>query len=384
MALAKITFVKNGNGLGRTRAGQDHISGLIFYNDVKPASWDASDIQEIFSLGAAEELGLTAATHAIEHYHISQFFALNPNGHLWVGIFDVPVGSYDFTEIATLQTKSVDTIRQVGVYADKVFAPGDVSVIQAVAAGLDPQGPLSVVYAADISGVADLSALTDIHSGTSNKVSVDIGQGGDGLAADLFNSLTQSIGTVGAIIAAIANAAVHEDISWVEKFDVAAANLAIPSFGNGDLFTDKTPAELDAIDNKGYIFPVKYADQVGTYLSSAKTGANNDFDSIQKNRAIDKAIRLIRYYLTPKLNSPVYLNEDGTLTEDSVRVFESVAGRGVQDMLRSNELSAGKVVIDPTQDIASTDTLSVTVQLVPVGTARSIEVIIGFTPNISI
>ena len=56
-----ITFVKKQGGLGRPLAGEDHISGLLFYSDATlPTGFSASDrIKKIFSVAEAENLGIT-------------------------------------------------------------------------------------------------------------------------------------------------------------------------------------------------------------------------------------------------------------------------------------------------------------------------------------
>jgi len=64
MANNDVTFVKKQGGLGRPLAGEDHISGLLFYSDATlPTGFDASNrIKKIFSVVEAEDLGITNAS----------------------------------------------------------------------------------------------------------------------------------------------------------------------------------------------------------------------------------------------------------------------------------------------------------------------------------
>ena len=74
-------------------------------------------------------------------------------------------------------------------------------------------------------------------------------------------------------------------------------------------FEALSPTQVDEIDNKGYIFPVKYtgADN-GTYFSFDHTCSNGDFRTIARNRTIDKSRRAIRSALLPYVNSPISIN----------------------------------------------------------------------------
>ena len=117
----------------------------------------------------------------------------------------------------------------------------------------------------------------------------------------------------------------------------------------------------------------------GTYNSDSFTAitATSDFATIENNRTIDKAVRNIRTNVLPNLNAPLFVNDDGTLTEDTISLFKNDAQRALVDMV-DGELSAQSVSIDPTQNVLSTSKLVIKVVLVPVGVARQIEINIGF------
>ena len=55
-----VVFIKKQGGLGRPLAGEDHISGLLFYSASLPSGFGASDrIKKIFSVSEAVDLGIT-------------------------------------------------------------------------------------------------------------------------------------------------------------------------------------------------------------------------------------------------------------------------------------------------------------------------------------
>jgi len=76
------------------------------------------------------------------------------------------------------------------------------------------------------------------------------------------------------------------------------------------------------------------------------------------------------------------LNADGTLRNSTIAFLESQAVVITDDMVRNSEASAIGVTIDPTQNVLSTNNLNVTINIVPVGVARNITVIIGFKTSL--
>jgi hypothetical protein len=91
-----------------------------------------------------------------------------------------------------------------------------------------------------------------------------------------------------------------------------------------------------------------------------------------------KAERSLRTFLLPYMSSPLKVNSDGTLSEDSVNFFITECKRALEVMERDEEISAFSVIIDPTQNVISTSKLEITVKIVPIATADEIEVTIGF------
>lgn len=79
----------------------------------------------------------------------------------------------------------------------------------------------------------------------------------------------------------------------------------------------------------------------------------------------------------------MYVNEDGTLTEDTIASFKNDAERALETMERDGEVSAFGITINPAQNVLSTSRLSITIKVVPVGVARNIVVNVGFAVRIT-
>jgi hypothetical protein len=328
--------------------------------------------------------GGVGSKQAVWHYHIAEYFRIQPQGVLYVGLYAVP-GSYTFTEITTVQNFANGTIRQFGVYKDgAAFSVADLTAIQAeISVNCDAKHkPLSGLYAADMSAVSDLSTLTDLGLLNNPKVSAVIGQDGAGLGALLYLTYGKSITTLGATLGAVSLAKVSEDIAWISKFNISnGTECDTAAFANGQLFTALSDNLVSTLHSYRYIFLRKFVGIAGSYFNDSFTAvaASSDYAFIENNRVIDKAIRGVYASLLPELNGPLLLNSDGTLADTTVLHLESEGATNLDQMVRDGELSAHDVVIDTTQNVQSTGKLVVAVKLVQVAVARSIQVNIGFT-----
>lgn len=390
MALNKVEFVRGTAGLGRGLPGQDHISGIVTYiaDANLPAGFGTSDrIKEVFSITEAEALGIVEGdvNSGPLWYHVKEYFREQPQGHLYIGIFDTT--AIDYTVIKLVQTFADGTIRQIGVYDQTALATASVTALHNAAIELDNEDqPLSVIYAADISGTADLSTLPDLRALLAHKVSVIIGEDGAAAGAALAVAESKSITALGTTLGATSRASVHESIAWIEKFNLTdGVELNVPAFANGQLYKDIAPASVSAIKDKGYMFLKKETGNVGTYFedNDTCTSTASDLGKMNLVRVQDKAIRVTRTFMLPNLNAPLFVNDDGTLAEDTIAKFQNDTDRGVNQMLTDGELSGKKVIINPAQNILTSSTLEISLELQPVGVARKIKINVGFVLTIT-
>jgi len=337
----------------------------------------------------AQFTGGVASLQAVWHYHIAEYFRIQPQGNLFVGFFAVP-GSYTFSEIITLQNYANGAIRQVGIYKDgAAFSAADITAIHNVCNTLVSQHKeLIALYAADMAAVTDISTIADLSVLNANLCSAIISQDGAALGAQLFAAYGKSITTLGAALGAVALAKVSESIAWVQKFNISnGTECDTLAFANGKLFSDASVTDnlLSALQDKRYIFLRKFVGYAGSFFNenSSAIATTSDYAYISDNRTIQKATRGVYVSLVPVLNSPITLNADGTLADTVITYLETEAERNLAQMVRDGELSAEQVVVNPTQNILQTGLLVITVNLVPIGTARNIQVNIGFNVSIS-
>ena len=381
----------NGN-IPRSLAGEDHISGLLFYSSKLPSGFAETDrIKAISSIETAEKLGITSDADAdwdirVLHYQLRSIFNRNPAISLYVGIYK-PNGTPTFSEIKTMQNYTGGKLRQIGVW-DGATALNATNLIalQAIRTTLEAQDkPLSIGYAPKIAAVSGLP--TNLAGANKNGVSVIIGQDGAGTAADLHKDASNataksSVTAIGEWLGIVSAAAVHESIAWVEKFPTG---IALPAFGDGTLLRDLDTAVVESLDAARYIFFVEYSGLAGAYFNDSHTmdDATSDYAYIESVRTMDKACRNVRTYVLPKLGRPMKVDAStGKLEAYVVEDLQLTAGKALEDMEKAGELSGYVVEIDPDQNILSTSCVEMVIKQVGVGVMRKLNIKIGYTTSV--
>ena len=381
----------NGN-IPRSLAGEDHISGLLFYSSKLPSGFAETDrIKAISSIETAEKLGITSDADAdwdirVLYYQLRSIFNRNPAISLYVGIYK-PNGTPTFSEIKTMQNYTGGKLRQIGVWdGATALDAANLIALQAIRTTLEAQDkPLSIGYAPKIAAVSGLP--TDLAGANKSGVSVIIGQDGAGTAADLYKdakntTAKSSVTAIGEWLGIVSAAAVHESIAWVEKFPTG---IALPAFGDGTLLRDLDTAVIESLDAARYIFFVEYSGLAGAYFNDSHTmdDATSDYAYIESVRTMDKACRNVRTYVLPKLGRPMKVDAStGKLEAYVVEDLQLTAGKALEDMEKAGELSGYVVEIDPDQNILSTSCVEMVIKQVGVGVMRKLNIKIGYTTGV--
>jgi hypothetical protein len=438
MALGNV-FIKDvdGNIPYNSPSGNEKVSGLLFDVSLQPglftggyglnnkARLDINDVVYITSFrSAVKDFGITGRVdaaqeeedslnflHGIPAYHIREFFRMSAgadgNGRLYVMFADCSSG-WDALEI--LQRAAGGTISQLGVWTEQPlwklngntgnYNLNLVGGLNDKAAALAAQNqPLSVVLCANPSNTGagtaegrqvDLNRIPSCICGAS-RVSVIFGQAADVKvnAMQKRNRNNTPVGFLGAVMGAIARANVHESVAWVRQFNLFSDEFQGIELGFGDInetpeeefvslnrYESLSPVLLDDLDDKGYIFPVKYAGREnGIYISKDRTCSDGDYRTIARNRTINKSRRAVREALLPYVNSPLMVNPaTGFLAPSKITAFKTLIGDILAKMQAAGEVSGYAVNIDQNQNVLTDDTLRISYVIVPVGVATRIYV----------
>lgn len=418
-------------------SGQEKVTGLLFDVSLQPELFTAgygknnesklklNDVLYVTNLKSAiKEFGIIERVetseddeanvnflHGIPAYHIREFFRMSGNvdgsGKLYVMFADC---SSSWDAIDVMQRVAGGTINQLGVWteqplwklngAEEKYNLNIVKTLNGKAVAMaDQHQPLSVILSANPSNTGSSTSegkqinLNKIPTAIceSSRISVIFGQARSSkvLTMQKRNVNNTPVGFLGAMLGALARANVQESVAWVKMFNLFDDDFQDIELGFGDInlttkeefvslnmYESLSPVLLDDLDEKGYIFPMKYAGREnGIYISKDQTCSVGDYRTIARNRTINKSRRAVRAALLPYVNSPLMVNPaTGFLAPSKITAFKTLIGDILAKMQAAQEISGYAVNIDPNQNVLIDDTLRISYVIVPVGVATKIYV----------
>lgn len=396
-------------GYGKNNEGNLALNDVAYVTSRKSASQDFGIIERV-SATEDEESNLNFF-HGIPYYHISEFFRcsgnIDGNGKLYVMFADC---SQNWDAIDIMQRVSGGTINQLGIYteqplwrqngAEEKYTLNLVKSVNDKAVAMAEQHqPLSVILAANCSNTGADTAegkkidLNKIPTALceSSRTSVIFGQSRSTLVSTMqkTNKNNTPVGFLGSMLGCLAKANVQESVAWVKQFNLFDDNFQNIELGFGDInqadgeefislnaYESLSPTLLDDLDDKGYIFLIKYAGREnGIYISKDQTCSDGDFRTIARNRTINKSRRAVRSALLPYVNSPLMVNPTtGFLAPSKITAFKTLIGDILKKMQSDQEISGYAVNIDANQNVLVDDMLRISYVIVPVGVAVKIYV----------
>lgn len=418
-------------------SGQEKVTGLLFDVSLQPDLFSAgygknnesklklNDVLYITNLKSAiKDFGIIERVETVEDdennvnflygipaYHIREFFRMSGNvdgnGKLYVMFADC---STSWDAIDVLQRVAGGSINQLGVWteqplwklngAEEKYNLNIVKTLNGKAVAMaDQHQPLSVILSANPSNTGSATSegkqinLNKIPTAIceSSRISVIFGQTRSSkvLTMQKRNVNNTPVGFIGAMLGAIARANVQESVAWVKMFNMFDDDFQDIELGFGDInltaeeefvslnmYESLSPVLLDDLDEKGYIFPMKYAGREnGIYISKDQTCSVGDYRTIARNRTINKSRRAVRAALLPYVNSPLMVNPaTGFLAPSKISAFKTLIGDILAKMQAAQEISGYAVNIDANQNVLIDDTLRISYVIVPVGVATKIYV----------
>lgn len=396
-------------GYGKNNETKLKLGDVAYVTSLKSAITDFGIIERVET--TEDDENNVNFLHGIPAYHIREFFRMSGNvdgsGRLYVMFADC---SSSWDAIDAMQRVAGGMINQLGVWteqpqwllngAEQKYNLNIIPTLNGKAEALSNQHqPLSIVLSANPSNTGGDSAdnkkidLNKIPSAIceSRRVSVIFGQARNAIVSmmQMRNVNNTPVGFLGAMMGAIARAGVQESVAWVKTFNLFDVNFQDIELGFGDINLDAddefvslnmyeslSPVLLDDLDEKGYIFPMKYAGREnGVYISKDQTCSKGDYRTIARNRTINKSRRSVRAALLPYVNSPLLVNPaTGFLAPAKISAFKTLIGDILAKMQAAQEISGYAVNIDPNQNVLIDDTLRISFVLVPVGVATKIYV----------
>lgn len=396
-------------GYGKNNESKLKPGDVVYITNLKSAIKDFGIIERVET--TEEDESNVNFLHGIPAYHIREFFRMSGNvdgnGRLYVMFADCAA---DWEAIDTMQRVAGGMINQLGVWteqplwklngAEEKYNLNIVKTLNGKAEAMAEQHqPLSLILSANPSNTGSDTAdgkKIDINKiptaiCESSRISVIFGQARSTVVnlMQRRNVNNTPVGFLGAMMGALARANVQESVAWVKQFNLFDDDFQDIELGFGDISLDAeeeflslnmyeslSSVLLDDLDEKGYIFPMKYSGREnGIYISKDQTCSVGDYRTIARNRTINKSRRSVRAALLPYVNSPLLVNPaTGFLAPAKISAFKTLIGDILAKMQAAQEISGYAVNINPNQNVLIDDTLRISYVIVPVGVATKIYV----------
>jgi hypothetical protein len=399
MGLPKVNIIIRNGGLGLTAGTDDQVCGLIIQSPVAPAGLALATPVQIFSVTDAVALGITAAydsTNSTNVYkQISDFYATAGQGkELWIMILvnttlmttllDITqtTMAYALINAANGRIKMLGVSRKPAVsytptYTGQLDADVTNAMVKAQALG-DGFAALYKPFRVLIDGrdfQGTLASLADLRTFTYNRVSVVLG-------ADTVSTKESMVGRA---LGKFAAGPVQRNIGRVKDGDIGISS----AFFNGTtLLTDIkdiAPASLDNVNDYGYIFPRKIIGLSGYFFNDDPTAslATDDFHQVSRGRIIDKATVIAYTTFVTELSDDLDVDSSGKIAPATAKYYQGKIETALRNAFFGGsygpEVSSIKVVVDPNQNIITTNKVAVTVYIQPKAYSKTIEVSLGLT-----
>jgi hypothetical protein len=379
-------------GLGAKSPSEDNVAGIVF-GGVVPDTGTYTTLStsvELLQAKDADALGLTtaydAAKKVLVRYHIDEYFRLNPNGKLWIMVV---AQATTLTQMCTLANAFVkkliddsnNAVRDIGVvrnpatgYVATLTNGLDGDVITSVSAAqllVDDYLTRNIyidgiwIEGREVNGT--ISAIKDLRTLSSANVRVVIAQDSEVAALDALFAKTAAVGSA---LGMNGIRRVEEDlgsINVIDNPDKSVENYPLnngvvwekPSISSGTLVKNLSAAEVQVLQDKGYIFADSWPSYPGVYFNkgNACTEADNDFAFISRMRTWNYFARIALRKFIPRYNKTV-ATVGGKMTtieiaswQEDINNPRNGLGRGVVE----NHAVSASVFLNPDMVIDAND-----------------------------
>ena len=223
----------------------------------------------------------------------------------------------------------------------------------------------AIIGGTSFNGAGD--ELRNISEGTTNnRTAIVVGDTVSGNAACL-----------GLLLGRLSAIPVMRKISRVRTGAVATATAFL-----GTSTIEAAAPQMALIAENGFITWWTYPNVAGYFFSGDDTysARTDDYHSLARGRVVDKAHIIAYTTFVQEVDDEVPVNEDGTLDAGFCKWLSGQIINQLNNTMTANrEISSAQCLIDPTQNILSTNQLRVVLKIIPVGYATDIIISLGFT-----
>lgn len=395
MSLPRIDIQIQNGRLGQVGATDDGVVGLILQG-VAAGSVGLNTPYTFFSLADAETQGITSvydATNTVRCWkHIKEFydeagtgaelhvlvlgqaetyvtmfqtgsvqttilnFLTNANGRIKVlAVTRSPLSSYTATVTTGINAEIISLAAYLKVFGDALV--GLYIPVRFLIEGRD------ISYASNATAVVDLKTLTCAY-----------------MAVVAGDTVATSVGAaVGLALGRLAKSPVQRNLGRVKDGAVAATAIY---FGSSTVKPENSNGLVAALDGKAFVTFRKHIGRANYFFTDDQTAtsATDDYNKIARGRVIDKATRVAYQTYLDYLQDEILVNPlNGNIEAATAKGYQAAIERAINTSMTANsEISGFRAVVDPAQNVLSTNKICIDAYVTPLGYAREILVRLGF------
>lgn len=398
---------KRQGGLARTGNNTDGV--FLFVYTIPTADLPSEIIQNkahlLYQIEDAEALGITAAFDAnkkLTVYHqLKEFFRLAPESMIYF-MSTVPALPSVILSVADVQAqiRTYPDIKGIGIgglSTELTAAVADVEAVQTVVSAFANENRdidfVIIAPKGDATPVA-ISAYADLRLKNAPNVSISIAQ--DPMVAAL-DSATAKYADVGSVLAGLAIRKVNENLGSVDVIEkprgykgnqsfplTSATSWRSAALSDGKTFESLGATAQKALTDKGYIYAGSFEGYPGVFFNNAPTcvSIQSDYAFIENNRVWNKAKRLLRTALIPKIRSILKKDANGYLRPSTVASLTEIGKNALNTLLVVDEISAHEVVIEAKQIVDDQHPLKAKMSIVRDGILHEMEIDLGYAASV--
>lgn len=358
------------------------------------------------ALSDLEALGFTEktdeSTKELVYYHVSEFFRLSPERslHLMLVPKTVKVSTLNSAEVLA-GIRAVDGVNTIGVCS---LTPDENITVAVTAAQLLVDALRGEHIYIDViltEGVGtyltDLNAAVNLRGLESENVAVVIAQDAD---IAKRNTTYRHHAAIGSALGMLSVRYVHENLGSVDienhpRTAKGTSNYPLSSvkygrwlntsLSNGTAISAVPRTMQDKLNERGYIFAGSFQGYTGVFFSNACTctEVTSDYAFIERNAVWNKAARLVRNTLLPRVRSKVKADAGtGYIAVTTIADWTSRVKAALNTMVAQENIADFSVYINPKQLAVSTKPFSIKVSLVADGIVHEFDVDLGLTNQV--
>ncbi|MEO2080609.1 MAG: DUF2586 family protein [Leeuwenhoekiella sp.] len=406
MARPKLRVEKLNGGLGRRAPNADMVTGVVM-NAVATADMTLGEIYTLNSVDDIKALGLDEAydteNTVLVYHRLERLFIHNPS----IIVHFMPVAqAVTLQEMADVdQNYLAKLIRsKSGAIVQAFIARNpDGAYVPTIEDGLNDEvvaatqkaqllvdanfekGRFFEVFVEGLNFTGTAAAALDLKALVPKCPNVSIVIMADNDVSKR-NAAYAGYAAVEDFAALVSKAAVSQNAGeQIEDFSLTNADRKTfinAGLSSGLHIDDYTDSDLDVLNGKGYVFATAVSGIAGYYIVDTNTCTDDesDYKFVENNRTINKAIKLARTKLLPRIKGRLYVDPvTGQLAPEDRKDLEAATEEALDPMLADRDISGGvDAYIAPDQDVLATSRLDIELTFIPVAIGREIKLKIGF------